>query len=178
MDKPEFVYVTYIATTVEKLWESLTSEAFTQKYWGGRRIQSNWQVGSSVRQVQDDRLENGQMESSSSESGSSEPGEPGSSEPDEPGSSEPSSSNGEGKVLASDPPYLLSYTFRASDFNENRPSRVVFELQPQGPLVKLTLTHDRLDTRSYMAIYQECPASLSSLKSLLEADTRVLVAVR
>lgn len=33
MDKPIFVYVTYIATTLEKLWEALTSEAFTQQYW-------------------------------------------------------------------------------------------------------------------------------------------------
>jgi len=33
MDKPTFVYVTYIATTLEKLWEALTSEAFTQQYW-------------------------------------------------------------------------------------------------------------------------------------------------
>jgi hypothetical protein len=31
MDKPQFVYVTYIATTLEQLWDALTSEDFTQQ---------------------------------------------------------------------------------------------------------------------------------------------------
>lgn len=53
MDKPQFVYVTYIATTPEQLWDALTSEEFTQKYWGGRRIQSDWQVGSPVKPVKE-----------------------------------------------------------------------------------------------------------------------------
>jgi uncharacterized protein YndB with AHSA1/START domain len=49
MAKPEFVYVTYIATTPERLWEALTQAEFTKKYWFGRRIESDWQVGSPVR---------------------------------------------------------------------------------------------------------------------------------
>lgn len=53
MDKPTFVYVTYIATTLEKLWEALTSEAFTQQYWGDG-LQSDWQVGSSVQHLNQD----------------------------------------------------------------------------------------------------------------------------
>lgn len=48
MDKPNFVYVTYINTTPEKLWEALTNPEFTQQYWGGRRIESDWKVGSPV----------------------------------------------------------------------------------------------------------------------------------
>jgi uncharacterized protein YndB with AHSA1/START domain len=51
MAKPTFVYVTYIATTLEKLWDALTSEAFTQQYWGDGQLQSDWQVGSSIEQV-------------------------------------------------------------------------------------------------------------------------------
>jgi uncharacterized protein YndB with AHSA1/START domain len=47
--KPEFVYVTYIATTPERLWEALTRGEFTQIYWYGRRIESDWRVGSPVR---------------------------------------------------------------------------------------------------------------------------------
>jgi uncharacterized protein YndB with AHSA1/START domain len=35
--KPKFVYVTYITTTPEKLWEALTSGEFTKKYWFGSR---------------------------------------------------------------------------------------------------------------------------------------------
>jgi uncharacterized protein YndB with AHSA1/START domain len=52
MSKPEFVYVTYINTTPEKLWEALTSPEFTQQYWGGRRIQSDWKVGSPVQHIE------------------------------------------------------------------------------------------------------------------------------
>ena len=44
--KPKFVYVTYITTTPEKLWEALTSGEFTKKYWFGSRIESDWKVGS------------------------------------------------------------------------------------------------------------------------------------
>lgn len=54
MAKPTFVYVTYIATTLEKLWEALTSEAFLQQYWGDGQLQSDWQVGSAVHQVGSD----------------------------------------------------------------------------------------------------------------------------
>ena len=35
MSKPEFVYVTYIETTPEKLWEALTDGDFTERYWFG-----------------------------------------------------------------------------------------------------------------------------------------------
>ena len=37
MSKPEFVYVTYIETTPEKLWEALTDGEFTKRYWFGTR---------------------------------------------------------------------------------------------------------------------------------------------
>ena len=50
MDKPTFVYVTYIATTLEQLWEALTSEPFTQQYWEDG-LQSDWQAGSSVQHI-------------------------------------------------------------------------------------------------------------------------------
>jgi len=49
MKKPEFVYVTYIATTPERLWEALTRGEFTRKYWYDRRIESDWRIGSPVR---------------------------------------------------------------------------------------------------------------------------------
>jgi len=45
-----FVYAIHIATTPEKLWEALTSNAFWQKYWNGEwRIESDWKVGSPLR---------------------------------------------------------------------------------------------------------------------------------
>jgi uncharacterized protein YndB with AHSA1/START domain len=49
MSKPAMIHVTYIETTPEKLWEALTSGAFTKLYWFGRRIESDWTVGAPVR---------------------------------------------------------------------------------------------------------------------------------
>ncbi len=48
MTKPTYVYTTHIATTPEKLWRALTSSAFTEQYWGGSALESDWQVGCSV----------------------------------------------------------------------------------------------------------------------------------
>jgi uncharacterized protein YndB with AHSA1/START domain len=141
MNKPPFVYVTYIDTTAEKLWEALTDGEFTRRYWGGRRIQSDWIVGSSVRHVRED-----------------------------------GGIDWEGEVLQAQPPRLLSYTFHmqiSAPHRAERPSRVTFELQPIGSVVKLTLTHD--DFESASAIFETTrhgwPAILSSLKSLLESGS-------
>lgn len=49
MSKPQFVYTTYIQTTPEELWEALTNGEFTQKYWCGFRIESDWKVGSPLK---------------------------------------------------------------------------------------------------------------------------------
>ena len=46
MDKPTYVYVTYIQTTAEKLWKALTNPEFTQQYWFGIRFETDWRVGS------------------------------------------------------------------------------------------------------------------------------------
>jgi uncharacterized protein YndB with AHSA1/START domain len=46
MSKPEFVYVSYIETTPEKLWEALTNAEFTRRYWFGTELVSDWKVGS------------------------------------------------------------------------------------------------------------------------------------
>jgi uncharacterized protein YndB with AHSA1/START domain len=42
-----FVYVTYIRTTPDKLWEALTSPDFTRKYWLGSWQDCAWTAGSS-----------------------------------------------------------------------------------------------------------------------------------
>ena len=44
MDKPEFVYTTYIQTTPERLWQALTEPAFTERYWG-TTFESDWRRG-------------------------------------------------------------------------------------------------------------------------------------
>ena len=145
MDKPKFVYVTYIATTPEKLWEALTSSSFTRQYFGGGLIESDWKEGSPVKLVK----HGGDI-------------------------------YWDGKVLKSDPPRLLSYTFDAgAKFGNERPSRVVIELEPNGSNVKLTLTHDDfpLESKVYTGISGGWPKHLSSLKSLLEGGRPLELAV-
>lgn len=46
MPKPSFVYVTYIASTPEKVWNALIDSELTHKYWSGHRNASDWRVGS------------------------------------------------------------------------------------------------------------------------------------
>lgn len=48
MTENSFVYVTYIATTSAKLWEALTRSEYTEKYFFGSSIQSDWQEGSEI----------------------------------------------------------------------------------------------------------------------------------
>jgi uncharacterized protein YndB with AHSA1/START domain/DNA-binding transcriptional ArsR family regulator len=52
-DKPTYVYVTYIESTPEKVWQALTSADLTAEYWGHRNI-SDWQVGSEWQHVRTD----------------------------------------------------------------------------------------------------------------------------
>jgi uncharacterized protein YndB with AHSA1/START domain len=54
MSKPEFIYVTYIETTPEKLWHALTDGKFTERYWFGAHLRSDWKVGSSFEMVRSD----------------------------------------------------------------------------------------------------------------------------
>lgn len=49
MDKPEFVYVTYIQTTPEKLYRALTDWEFIKQYMGGWGPRSDWRPGSVVK---------------------------------------------------------------------------------------------------------------------------------
>lgn len=55
MSKPEFVYVTYIETTPEKLWQALTSSEFSKRYWWNTSVVSDWKVGSPFSLVMNGR---------------------------------------------------------------------------------------------------------------------------
>ncbi len=46
MNKAQFVYVTYVATTPQKLWNALTDAEMTKQYWVRHRNASDWKVGS------------------------------------------------------------------------------------------------------------------------------------
>ena len=45
MDNPQFVYVTYISTSPEKLWNALIDPEMTTKYWQHENV-SDWKPGS------------------------------------------------------------------------------------------------------------------------------------
>src|SRR3954447_11509302 len=140
MSKPEFVYVTYIETTPEKLWEALTSSEFSRRYWFGTELRSDWKGGSPLALV---------MNGTATDTG---------------------------EILEADRPRRLSYTFHhvtSEAARRERPSKVVFNLEPHGKLVKLTLTHEDFEAGSKLldGISKGWPAILSSLKSLLESGT-------
>ena len=108
MSKPEFVYTTYIETTAEKLWQALTDGDFTERYWFGHRVTSDWKVGSPYRFTNQ--------------------GKP----------------TVEGKVLdlGSAAAARLHLEQPARTRPGRRTSRVTFDLEPRGNVVKLTVTHD------------------------------------
>jgi uncharacterized protein YndB with AHSA1/START domain len=136
MSKPEFVYVTYIETTAEKLWHALTNNDFHERYWFGHRVTSDWKVGSTYR--------------------FDKQGKP----------------SVEGQVLESDPPRRLAYTWDpcSEDAQRERASRVTFDLEPRGKVIKLTVTHDNLDEggKTLHDISGGWPMVIASLKSFLE----------
>ena len=78
----------------------------------------------------------------------------------------------EGKVLIADPHTRLAYSWDDCSMEEKRErtSRVTFDLEPRGEVVKLTVTHDNLDEggRTLRAISGGWPLVMASLKSLLE----------
>jgi len=134
MSKAEFVYTTYIETTAEKLWHALTDGDFTERYWFGHRVTSDWKVGSTY--------------------GFKNQGKP----------------TVEGKVLVSDPPRRLAYTWnnRKEVAKGEGTSRVTFDLEPRGKVIKLTVTHDELEEKTLRDISGGWPMVIASLKSMLE----------
>jgi uncharacterized protein YndB with AHSA1/START domain len=151
MDKPSFVYTTYIRTTPERLWQALTEPAFTRRYWGAT-FETDWKAGSTMTW-------------------------------DHFGVT---IADPEQVVLESEPYRRLSYSWhtftpelaeslllteeaRERAAGEQR-SRVTFDIEPLGDLVKLTVVHDGFGPASIVAslVSQGWPRVLSNLKTLLE----------
>lgn len=138
MDKPQFVYVTYISTTPEKLWNALIDPKITKKYWQHENV-SDWKPGSKWEHRSSGKERTLKLV---------------------------------GKVIESSPPrrLVLTWAFQVDEAREERHSRVTFEIEPIRDVVRLTVTHDRLEPGSEMlrGITEGWPKVLSSLKSLLE----------
>ncbi len=151
MDKPEFVYTTYIGTTPERLWQALTDPAFTRRYWE-TTFTTDWTPGSTMTWEHRGVLI----------------GDP------------------EQVVLEAEPYRRLSYTWHTftpelgklfgwdeeflGQVAGERRSKVTFDIEPAGDMVKLTVIHDGFDPGSTVAklVSGGWPQVLSSLKTLLE----------
>ncbi len=135
-DKPSHVYVTYIQSTPEKVWEALTDADLTARYWGHANV-SDWQVGSTWAHQRVD------------------------------GSGV---ADAVGTVEVADRPRRLVTTWKAPDAGEEvEPSRVTFDIEYSGKIVRLTVTHENLaDEEERAAVEKGWAAVLSNLKSLLE----------
>jgi|SRR5688572_22852353 len=147
-EKPSFSYVTYIGAAPDRVWQALTDGALTRQYWYGRRVESDWKVGSTVTFWYE--AEDGEAVSD------------------------------RGIVLESKPPRRLSYTWQVQfieSMRDENPSRVTFEIEPEGEDSKLTLTHDELEPGGEVlpAVRQGWPVILCSLKSLLETGEPLAV---
>jgi uncharacterized protein YndB with AHSA1/START domain len=144
MKKPDYVYVTYIATTAEKAWQALTEVDLMRQWWvdpkaGCARINvSDWQVGSSWKHQRADGT--GIVDIL-------------------------------GKVIEFTPPRRMVLTWgRPSEEHEvSKHSRLTIEIEPYtDALVRLTVTHDELDESMLKGISGGWPTILSNLKTLLE----------
>lgn len=139
MERPEFVYVTYIATSPERVWNALIDADMTTKYWQNINV-SDWRPGSKWEHRGTDKERKLRLV---------------------------------GKVVESAPPrrLVLTWAFPADEAREEKHTRVTFDIEPlDSGVVRLTVTHDRLEPGSEMlrGITAGWPKVLSSLKSLLE----------
>jgi uncharacterized protein YndB with AHSA1/START domain len=138
MTGTRFVYVTYIRTTAEKLWDALTLPEFTRDYWAGTTQQSDWKKGSTWKALTPD----GRVWDT-------------------------------GEILEINRPHRLVLTWRNEHFPEMRAeghTRLTYQLDTDGDVIKLTLTHeiDVANSKIIGALSNGWPAVLASLKSLLE----------
>jgi uncharacterized protein YndB with AHSA1/START domain len=138
MDEAQFVYVAYISTSPEKLWNALIDPNVTAKYWQHENV-SDWKPGSTWEHRSADKERTLRLV---------------------------------GKVIEVSSPrrLVLTWAFPADAASEEKHSRVTFEIEPIGDVVRLTVTHSRLEPGSEMleGITEGWPKVLSSLKSLME----------
>ncbi|HEX8103336.1 MAG TPA: metalloregulator ArsR/SmtB family transcription factor [Solirubrobacteraceae bacterium] len=151
MEKPSFVYTTYIRTTPERLWQALTDPVFTERYWGAT-FDTDWQPGSAMtwRQRGVTVADPGQLILES-----------------DPFRRLAYSWHSFTPELAD--ALELSDDVRARTAAEPR-SQVSFDLEPVGELVKLTVIHDGFEPGSLVVtlVSGGWPRVLSNLKTLLE----------
>jgi uncharacterized protein YndB with AHSA1/START domain len=85
-----------------------------------------------------------------------------------------------GDVVEIDPPRRLVLRWHNEfrpELKAEGPSKCVFELEPNGDVVKLTITHSsvRADSKLIVAVSGGWPKILSNLKSLLETGKPIAI---
>ena len=155
MQKPSFVYTTYIKTSPERLWQALTDPAFTREYWGVE-FESDWRTGSAYT------LRQGGLTIADPEQAVVE------ADPYRRLSYTwhtftPEWCETIGKRVG------FSDEFLAKVRDEAR-SIVTFEIDDMGDQVKLSVVHDHFEPESVVlqTISQGWPRVLANLKTLLE----------
>jgi len=135
-EKPRFVYVIYIESTPERVWQALTDADLTAAYWGHRNV-SDWQAGSAWEHQRTDGTGTADVV---------------------------------GTVEESVPPRRLVSTWASPEgSSQTSVSRVTFDIEPYGRIVRLTVTHeDFTDDAERAEAARGWAAVLSNLKSLLE----------
>jgi DNA-binding transcriptional ArsR family regulator/uncharacterized protein YndB with AHSA1/START domain len=153
MDRPEFVYTSYIRTTPEQLWRGLTDPAFTQRYWG-LAWDTDWKPGSAMTlKLDKDGVTIADPAQVVLES-----------DPYRRLSYTWHTFTPEWAAA-----YDMSEEYLAKVAAEPR-SKVTFDIEPLGEYVRLTVVHDGFEEGSAVlpGISQGWPMVMSSLKSLLE----------
>jgi uncharacterized protein YndB with AHSA1/START domain/DNA-binding transcriptional ArsR family regulator len=151
VEKPSFVYTTYIQTTPERLWQALTEPAFTERYWA-ITFDSDWKPGSTMtwhtRGLKIADAEQVVVES------------------------EPYRRlSYTWHTFTPEWAESLDLTDDARDRLAAEPrSKVTFEIEPLGDQVKLTVIHDDLEPGGMTGslISQGWPRVVANLKTLLE----------
>jgi uncharacterized protein YndB with AHSA1/START domain/DNA-binding transcriptional ArsR family regulator len=151
VERPQFVYTTYIRTTPERLWQALTEPSFTCRWWH-TSFDTDWRAGSSMTWDNNGII----------------------------------IADPEQIVLESDPYRRLAYTWHTftpelngrlqladeafAKLSGERRSRVAFDIETVGEMVKLTVVHDDFEHGSAAAamVSNGWPILLSSLKTFLE----------
>ena len=159
MERPEFVYTTYIDATPERVWQGLTDPAFTSRYWN-ITFDTDWRPGSEMvwhhHGVTITDPEQVVLES----------------DPYRRLSYRWHSFTWDwAESLGRDAGIVPK-------LQGERRSKVTFELEPVGDKVKLTVVHDDFDPGSKVLelVSGGWPQALSALKTTLETDA-VLAAV-
>ena len=143
--KLRHLYVTYIRTTPEELWDALTDPAKTKLFFHDSEVRSDFEVGATIEYLV----------------------------ADDSGQTKPALS---GEILEVEPGRRLVHSFAFAS-TDDPPSRVTWEIEPLGDVVKVTVLHDEFEseTETFTSVAQGWPPVIAGLKTYLETGEALRV---